>query len=308
MKKLALGAVLGASLMISSSAFALTAMTDANMKSATGQAGVSIAIDNVVIEQYAGSTTYTDGDGTDGTAGAIEISDKHSLKTFLAMTSDADYKADFLAATTSIAKPDGVEAIGTWVAASALTIDVGNCKVLQAGNNDNVNTALAAAFTGYDTATAGLAAATAGVTDANAAIDTLEAAIDALDDQAPDYQASLDALNADLAAANTQLAAAEAGVTTATTTISTLENLLVTRGAAEDTDDAADILEAGAYNKAVAGVVIGLPTLLIKTTGDTYTVGVAMEGAANNGDKYIQITKGDSTMAILGGTVEIAAH
>lgn len=193
MKKLVLGAILGASLMISSSAFALTAMTDANMKAATGQAGVSIAIDNVVIEQYAGSTSYIDTD----TNAAVRISDKHVIKTYLAMTSEADYQADFLAQA-------GTDSLGTWKAASALTIDVGRCDALSAG----------------------------------------------------------------------------------------LES----------------IMGAPADSLTVAGVVIGLPTLLINTTADTYDVGVDMVGAVNTGANFIRVAKAANTMAILGGTVEIAPH
>lgn len=195
MKKLVLSAILGASLMISSSAFALTSMSADSMKSATGQAGVSIAIDNVVIEQYAGSTSYIDGD----TGAAVVISDKHVIKTMLAMTSAADYKADFDAATGTT-----LGDTANWVAASALTIDVGTCAALTAGLNANNN------------------------------------------------------------------------------------------------------LPAGTLT--VAGVVIGLPTLLINTTADTYSVGVTMTGAANSGRNFITISKGASTMAILGGTVEIAPH
>lgn len=193
MKKLVLSAVLGASLMISSSAFALTAMSDANMKAATGQAGVSIAIDNVVIEQYAGSTSYIDTD----TGAAVVISDKHVVKTMLAMTSEADYQADFLAQA-------GVANLGTWDEAHALSIDVGRCSALSAGIESNMG--------------------------------------------------------------------APAGAVT------------------------------------IAGVVIGLPTLLINTTADSYNVGVTMTGAANSGANFIRVSKGASTMAILGGTVEIAPH
>jgi hypothetical protein len=58
----------------------------------------------------------------------------------------------------------------------------------------------------------------------------------------------------------------------------------------------------------VTGVVIGLPTLLIATTSDTYSVGVAKDDALNDGMNFITISKGASAMAILGGKVEIAAH
>jgi hypothetical protein len=197
MKKLALSVILGASLVISSSAFALTSMTDASMKSATAQSGVSIAIDNVVIESFVGATTYTDDDGTTtGDTGSITISNRHTIKKYLALTSATDFAADFLAEA-------GVAATGTWTAAHALSIDVGTCPVLTAGAQAN----------GLPT--------TAHVT----------------------------------------------------------------------------------------GVVIGLPTLLINTSADSYSITASgSAGSANAGAKYITITTTGSTMAILGGTVEIAPH
>jgi hypothetical protein len=191
MKKLVLSLVLGASLAVAPSVFALSSMTADNMKSATGQAGVSIAIDNVVIESFTGSTSYID----DDEGAVIVITDRHVLKQYLAMTSDADYQADFMAKT-------GVTAVlGTWVEAHALTIDIGTCAVLSAGLSDNMGTPLT-----------------------------------------------------------------------------------------------------------VAGVVIGLPTLLITTGADSYSVKATMTGAANDGGTYISISKAASSMAILGGTVEIAPH
>lgn len=193
MKKLALSMILGASLMVTTSAFALTSMTDSSMKSATGQAGVSIAVDNVVIETFAASTAYVDTD----TGAALVISDKHVLKTYLAMTGAQDYADDFLAQS-------GVANIGTWTAAAALSIDMGRCVALSTGVANN------------------------------------------------------------------------AGAPPAAVTI--------------------------------AGVIIGLPTLLIQTSEDNYNVGMRMAGANNDGANFIRIEKGASTMAILGGTLEIAPH
>lgn len=191
MKKLVLSLVLGASLAVAPSVFALSSMTADNMKAATGQAGVSIAVDNVVIESFTGATSYIDADE----GAAIVISDRHVLKSYLALVSDADFQADFAAAT------GGIAALGTWVEAHALTIDIGTCAVLSAGLSDNMGAPLT-----------------------------------------------------------------------------------------------------------VAGVVIGLPTLLITTSADSYSVQATMTGAANSGGTYITISKAASSMAILGGTVEIAPH
>lgn len=238
MKKLAISLLVGASLAIAPSVFALTAMSDANMKAATGQAGVSITVDNVVIEQYTGSTTYTDETGTTGSAGSIVISDKHVVKQYLAMTSQADYEADFLAVA-------GVANLGTWNKAAALSIDVGTCTILQAGLNDNLSH--------VDLATIASGAA------------------------------------ADLGATMAGLMAAG----------NTYDEAMSLIGAATNGNGA---------NQDVTGVVIGLPTLLIATSSDSYTVGVAKAGALNDGANFISIEKGASAMAILGGKLEIAAH
>jgi hypothetical protein len=89
MKKLALSLVVGAALALTPlSSFALTAMSDANMKDATGQAGVSIAVDEIVLYQYVGETMYIDTDGVDGLvsdAAAVTISDKETFTTMRAL-------------------------------------------------------------------------------------------------------------------------------------------------------------------------------------------------------------------------------
>jgi hypothetical protein len=54
--------------------------------------------------------------------------------------------------------------------------------------------------------------------------------------------------------------------------------------------------------------VIGLPTIMINTSADEYSVGVGMEGAINDGKDYIHIAKGASSMMVLSGVIEIAAH
>ncbi|GAB6093749.1 hypothetical protein JCM14469_00010 [Desulfatiferula olefinivorans] len=251
MKKRAISLLVFASLAIPPTVFALTAMDDAGMKAATGQAGVSITVDNVVIEQFTGSTSYTDETGTTGTAGSIVISDKHVVKQYLAMTSDAVYQTRFNAVTGANAytydhdNNAATAEITLWNKAAALTIDVGTCTVLQAGLNDNLSSMDLVAIADWYNAVPGMV------------IPTMMA----------------NGLTYDEATAI--IGAATNG-----------------NGAAQD----------------VVGVVIGLPTLLISTTADEYTVGVAKAGAINDGAEFISIAKGAGAMAILGGNVEIAAH
>lgn len=63
-------------------------------------------------------------------------------------------------------------------------------------------------------------------------------------------------------------------------------------------------------NALVTGVTIGLPTIEIitDTHGHTYDIAINQTGAYNDGETLIEITKGNSVMAICGGFLEIAAH
>lgn len=193
MKKSILSLIVGAGLLIAPlTASALSPMSADSLKDATGQAGVSIAIDNVKLESWVGATTYTDLDGVGNgdNAASVVISDKHTVKELYAITQGVLNDG-----TTTVTMAGGAA-----FEAKPLSIDVGTCAALTEGLSYNLGTA------------------------------------------AP-----------------------------------------------------------------VVGVIIGLPTLEISTTADTYSVGIAGVGA-NNGKNFIQISKGASTLAILGGTVEIAPH
>lgn len=91
MKKLALSLVVGAALALTPlSSFALTAMSADTMKDATGQAGVSIVVDDVTLYQTVGETMYIDTDGINAVGGnedaaAITISGKETFVTIRAL-------------------------------------------------------------------------------------------------------------------------------------------------------------------------------------------------------------------------------
>ena len=189
MKKLAVSLIIGASLIVSPNVFALTLMTEAEMKAATGQAGVEINIDYLVFEQSIRAITYTDEDGTNGVAGSVVIKDQHFVKIYKAVVSATDYAAQFTADT------NGVAPVAIWTKFAPLSINVGKCNVLS------------------------------------------------------------------------------------------------------------EIAQ-----KPITGVVVGLPTLIINTTTEDYSVGVAMTGAVNDGKDFIHVKTANNTMAILNGTIEIAPH
>jgi hypothetical protein len=210
------------------SASALTALTDNAMNDVTGQAGVSITVDDVVMETWVGTTMYTDLDGSAtgalatgdyvaDVAASLVISNKHTIKTFQAIT--------------------GYDAVdGLYSPGIELTQ-----KTLGAFNLD---------------------------TDDDHIADAYEAHAIKID------VGTLDILS---------------------------DGKAYNNGAGVGTGDAA---------LQVTGVVIGLPTLEINTSSDTYTVGVVQTDAVNQGAQvtFIQVTTGAKTQHILGGVLEIAPH
>ena len=98
MKKLALSLFVGAALAFTPlSSFALTAMSADTMKDATGQAGVSIALDDITLYQTVGEKMYIDTDGSNGSdIAAIVISGKETLTTIRAVV-DHSNRGGFLA-------------------------------------------------------------------------------------------------------------------------------------------------------------------------------------------------------------------
>lgn len=155
MKKFAI--VLAICMLLPLNAFALQPMSEDTMGQVTGQAGVSIAVDDVKIYQNIESLTYTDTDGvasvldglTDAGSGSVEISQLSMMVNVNAITS----------LTTGTVAHQGVfspgrDVMGTYTAAfngnnalgdtvfkaKALTIDVGEMDVLSAGLANNAAT------------------------------------------------------------------------------------------------------------------------------------------------------------------------
>jgi len=125
MKKLALITAAAMILLAPMSSFALEAMSANSMKSATGQAGVSIAIDDVILYQNTGDTTYVDNDEGAG----INLSGNESLLFINALINGNDGVAGNNYAT--ILTDANVTGFTTF-AAKPLTIDVGTCPDLTA--------------------------------------------------------------------------------------------------------------------------------------------------------------------------------
>jgi hypothetical protein len=122
------------------SASALTALTDNAMNDVTGQAGVSIAIDDVVMETWVGETKYTDVGGAftgDGDASLV-IADKHTVKfynAFGAVAAGVLHSPGANGLIKSTVHADAQAQMGS--PAHALTIDVGTALTLSAAASIN---------------------------------------------------------------------------------------------------------------------------------------------------------------------------
>lgn len=162
MKKIAI--VLALALLLPLNAFALQTLDEADMGGITGQAGVSIAIDDVIIYQNIESLSYTDVGGTDGVDGSVNISNLYMMVNVNAITSlDADGlpvspgrlvqgEWDDNAATPAPLfnynnTDTGTDGVNDAFTAKALTIDVGTLSVLTAGLHNNNAAAAAAGLT-----------------------------------------------------------------------------------------------------------------------------------------------------------------
>lgn len=310
MKKLALSVILGASLIVTSTAFGLEAMSDSNMKSATGQAGVTIAIDDVTLYQKVGTTVYRDIDGLAGAAddgAGISITGAETLTTIRAIFDGAGDRGGFLQNDyTDMMNGTGIYArIGTdhngdpisaTLSDAALTIDVARkAQIMTAGKKFNVDHTYG--LSGTSTTAAALQLATvqkvygvycyeqvAGGADPSTLPTFEQFAFTDPSDPSLGYTAAADAGS---------LLALEKATNGTITTFTDFETL---------------------YNDfAVSGVVIGLPTIEICKNGSTKTIGMTVDTtdsgeAFNNGKSFITVKKSDSTLAILGGTLEIVAH
>ena len=237
------------------SASALEALTDNAMNDVRAQAGVSIALDDIVIYQTGiADTTYTDLDGmTSGVTGTV------------GNVSTAGVKISYDGAIQKLTIIDGITSVddkgGAYSAATLATTFGATAPAVGFYSTTDIQTALAAAA-------AGTGLPVVDPTNGNNIND--------------DYRTGASPLTID---------------------VGTCESL--TAGFTYN--------YGGTAPGDIAGVIIGLPTIEIQSfhTADTKTISlVSTDTSAVNADKeFIQITKsGSSTMAILGGRLEIAPH
>jgi hypothetical protein len=129
-------------------ALALQALNEDDMGAITGQAGVSIAIDDVMIYQNIEYLRYTDNDGVNGTEGSVSISNLYMMVHINGITNlDADGRPFSpnrpVQGTYHLADQAGNALTYTNSTgpvpflAHALTIDVGTMPILSAGMSNN---------------------------------------------------------------------------------------------------------------------------------------------------------------------------
>jgi len=338
MKKTILSLTMGAALLIAPmTASALTPMTSDSLKDATGQAGVSIALDNILLYQSVGATTYTDTDGyydmdakagmggeAEGKAASIVIGGKEKVTTIFAILDNTNRGGKLARSYGSASLLTNGDALGAVVGIDQgdirpLNIDVASrVQLLSDGMMYNASGIAVA-----DQMTRVVAAKTADAGAIEASIKTAyvtAAVTDGSMDQTAWIAANPTITDPDEIAAGygaylaTEFMTADAWAEEDSTTENTdtplagdfYSNSMAIAKTAEDSGT--DISHLYYAKTQVAGVVIGLPTVEICTTADSYDVGIASEGSHNDGKKFIHISKGKSVMAILGGTLEIAAH
>ncbi|MDY0362526.1 MAG: hypothetical protein RBR08_13815 [Desulforegulaceae bacterium] len=270
MKRFIVGLAATAILSMPMAASALEKMDNSQLRSATGQAGVSIAVDDIVIYQKSlADTTYWDTDG---------------LAVLGAGTGSAP-AAMVGAAGIMLDHADDMHKL--------ITIDA----ILDA--DDYGVTALKEIFS----------------TDGTAANTFLNEDIGIIDDMSTMQTFTTSGFNATTGATGNFTN----GISPLTIDVGTCEAL--TRGWDYNTNGTQTWASPhGQLTGAVAGVVIGLPTVEITTynTTNTMDVKLVLKNSETGGlaqamnmdhNTFIQIEKsGNSTMAILGGRLEIAPH
>ncbi|MCF8026450.1 MAG: hypothetical protein K9K82_13310 [Desulfobacteraceae bacterium] len=279
MKRLVIALITAAFIFAPMSASALEMMSDKNMKDVTGQAGVSIGIDDIVIYQESvADVTYRDTDGLTVVNPYYESFDvggqANSTK-----TSGLDMvgvKIDYADNMKKLITIDAIESesAGDYSTSSLNdlfgTTDVGILSSMQILNNlQSITTS------GYDPLNGNVA-------------DSFTSGLSPL---------SIDVGSCPVLSRGLEYNTA-AGVQYA------------------DPGDTSTMLTNTGVTADVAGVIIGLPTVEISTyhNNDTREIKVVSADtsdaeAINEGKAFIQIEdSGYSKMAILGGTVEIAPH
>ncbi len=169
-------AIAATAALIPFTASALEPMSETAKKELTGQAGVTIGVEDVRVETWTGETKYIDSEsGTGGDGGAIVVSGQQVSKRIRGLGGgdyNTDLAADLLADYSLVLQ--GLESGGAFFKSRSLSIDVGECEVLTNGLANN-----RAIYVANGAAADAQAAAVAYLTDPTApdALETYYAAV-----------------------------------------------------------------------------------------------------------------------------------
>lgn len=301
MKKFFAGIAAAAIITVPMTSFALESMSKGALKKATGQAGVSIALDDIVIYQKSNPTTiYWDADGV--TTYQISNPAGDTVTSSVGGIGKTGVEISYAADSEKVIVLDGI----------LDNSDYGVAKLSQITGRLDIGIAASGQLIQTRAADGSATGIVQGYDPSNGQISS---------------ENDADVLLAAPAAAGSAAVVGKAGylnsISPLTIDVGTCESL--TRGLAWNIGEgaAATANNWSSMTKRVTGVVIGLPTIEIQTyhKNNTQSIKIANTTAptgvtiANNGTasesrrELIQIEKsGHSTMAILGGRLEIAPH
>ena len=296
--------------------FTMEVMTDSNMKSARGQAGVDVELDNIVIEDSHWELIYEDEDGITGTSddiGSVSIESNVGLKTVRAVPDHTD-RDGYLQREygTIMRRGDNkiAEAYEAWKTLDpTLNIaplaewketfpDVVAAAVLASGENI-MSTQLGIDVTRKLELTCSIIAVNKRHEGLAKAQDFFEEfaslSLDYSGDSAVNITAIMDATGMNEAEArNAYLAASGFAAVQADPGNSALADKVGTEVAYNDIS--------------IDGVIARLPTLEIHTTSASKILGIISNGSINDGKEFIKFSTAESTLTVLGGRVEVTAN
>lgn len=284
MRKSIISFFIGTSLIFIQPVFAIEEMSADVMKKTTGQASVSVRIDNFVIEDLRFSMLYIDDDGISGSsedAGMIRIKSTQGTMTARAIFDYTD-RGGYLSRDygTLMRRDTTYDGEGHWSGLSIAT--GGEWKPTELTISTSKKLPLHSYMKAYNSRADGLSKAK----DAYKSLSAL--GIDFSSDEVANIKAVMKATG--LAQNEAEKAYSDA-------------NSYVNISSTADADRLAT--EIALRSISVSGVEITLPTLEISTDISTRSYTAEAEGAINNGAEYATITQIGGTMAILSGKVEL---
>lgn len=285
MKKSIMSFILGMSIMLTPPVFAIEEMSSDVMKKTTGQASVSVRVDNVIIEDVSLSMLYIDDDGDSGTpedAGAIRIRYTHNYQTIRAIFDYTDRGGYLRREYGTIMRRDiGVGGAEEWAGISA----GGEKKPTEQTMTVTKKLKRQSYMEACNSRTDGLREA--------------KEIYNSLRSLGLDYKGD-EASNIDILMNATGMGQYEANL--AYSVASDYANIT----SQADADKLAT--KMAFRNTNISGLEMTLPTLEYYTDHATVSYSIEAEGSWNHGAELIKMSRTGGSMAILSGNVEVSSN